>query len=443
MSYEKKLLSIVFLALLMILPGCFPKRIVWSPDGATAAVWASEGLYFSDADGKLSGKVYGEIFGASWLSDNQRLVVQRKQEVKTWSEIEQLAGARLKNEIVSLAKQVVAGTINDKSELDRLFGKNMSGAVELYINKQNPDTVSKEVFEIYVIELCSWKDGKFQVEKELGRFGAVSLDISISPSDKVVMLSQCDMDGGEDDDVISRSQLWLVETGSGKSVMLAKGVSMYPSWSNDGNSVIYASKETVGDGDGIFFGQLVSVGVTQENGLLVDKVTSPRTLAGAVMSIWTRVRVLPDGKVIFPSLSISLPAVPDDITEQMDLFILEPDINIGVSRVGIKDKLEKLSGYDMNFFEVSDNGRYVSLVDHDGRVAVLDLSSGAVTVLQGEDIGNLRSIPDWRSASEITYLSQVNENGQNRDVVMCWDMSKTGDSGRELSKSWPDEVGFE
>jgi len=39
--------------LLLLLAGCLEKRVVWSPDGSRAAVITEDGLYISDAEGKL------------------------------------------------------------------------------------------------------------------------------------------------------------------------------------------------------------------------------------------------------------------------------------------------------------------------------------------------------------------------------------------------------
>ncbi len=449
MSY-KKYISIIVLLGFMVLPGCFPKRVVWSPDGETAAVFTKTDFYFTDKDGKLSDKVYDNVYGVDWLSDNERLILQTVHEYSSWSEVEQSTGERLRNEVIAAARafENITGMEQWKAKYDQLkgvAGKNLLNGVALYYLAMQSANAEAELieelkqkgsFDVHDVELCSWKDGKFTVLKTIGNYVDIVMDISVSPTDKLAMLTVCDLEGDEDA-AFDNDQLWLVEIETGNSVLATRGVALYPAWSNDGSSIVYAAKEAASGDDGIFVGKLISAQVTDGNGLLVDKVESTYTVAGMVMSIWTKVRVLPDGKVLFPSLDMRLPIVPDDVPEQMDMYVYDPGINAGISRVGIKDKLQKISGYDLNFFEVSTDGRYASLVDHDGRVAVLDLKNGEVTVIVNEAVHQLGCVPVWRNATELTYLSKVKENGKSRNVVMCWDV-ESGE--RELSKGWPEEV---
>jgi len=71
---QVRFLLAVLLALLL-LGGCYQKRFQWSPDGKRVALITNDGLYLSDAEGKLSELLLPAVKTAAWFSDSQRLAV--------------------------------------------------------------------------------------------------------------------------------------------------------------------------------------------------------------------------------------------------------------------------------------------------------------------------------------------------------------------------------
>ncbi|MBN2844067.1 MAG: hypothetical protein JXM68_13350, partial [Sedimentisphaerales bacterium] len=148
---------------------------------------------------------------------------------------------------------------------------------------------------------------------------------------------------------------------------------------------------------------------------------------------------LADGKILFSSLEANLPLVAQDLSDQMQLFVLDTKLTSGVNHVILRSNMDKLAGYDLNFFELSGNEQFVSLVTHDGQVSVLDLRTGVVTEIQSEPGSDIRSLPAWRGDTELCYYTQSEETNINKRVTLL-DLNGPLDNKRYLSTNWPEEV---
>ncbi len=61
-------------ALALLVAGCIPTRIGWSPDGQRAFVLADDGLRFCDVNGKLGDLQAQQVKAAAWTPDGKQLV---------------------------------------------------------------------------------------------------------------------------------------------------------------------------------------------------------------------------------------------------------------------------------------------------------------------------------------------------------------------------------
>ncbi len=84
----------------LLVGGCYEKRIQWAPDGQRAAILTSEGLFLSDANGRLSQMLLPEVNAVAWLSDSQRLAVA----ISDDSNVGRLAIARIDGEGLTLGR---------------------------------------------------------------------------------------------------------------------------------------------------------------------------------------------------------------------------------------------------------------------------------------------------------------------------------------------------
>ena len=106
-----KSLTLVLLAICVFgLFGCrdtATTRIIWSPNGSKALLFASDGLRIINADGKLTGALSKETYPAVWMADNKRILAVTHNEIKTWKELSSLLSEKEKRKVESAAKLVV------------------------------------------------------------------------------------------------------------------------------------------------------------------------------------------------------------------------------------------------------------------------------------------------------------------------------------------------
>src|SRR3954466_702369 len=92
---------VMCLLLALVLNGCIPERVVWSPDGTRALVLGDDGLHISDADGKLAPVILKDVPRTAWLPDGKGFLVVTKATYKTWTEFAKASGASVNKESVA------------------------------------------------------------------------------------------------------------------------------------------------------------------------------------------------------------------------------------------------------------------------------------------------------------------------------------------------------
>jgi Tol biopolymer transport system component len=211
-------------------------------------------------------------------------------------------------------------------------------------------------------------------------------------------------------------------------------VAVSPDWSPDGHSLVYITTANTNSAESdLTLGVLARRRIVNEAGQLEIQKTQDE-LAGLLFNGQTRVRCLKDGRILFASEEWRLPVTTNDLPQRQQLFALDPDRQATLSRLVPRSTHEMLPG-DLNFFEVSPDEKRVAVVGDKSMVAVLTLASGNVDVLQGGKEGDLKSIPCWRSATELCYVAMetARTNGQKAEVVL-WQPGKTN----VLSRNWPE-----
>jgi dipeptidyl aminopeptidase/acylaminoacyl peptidase len=231
-------------------------------------------------------------------------------------------------------------------------------------------------------------------------------------------------------------QLWVAPTdGSKPAVLISSNVAANPDWSADGRDVVFVR----GVEDNKLLATLRRVRVIGDNGQIAAHGYDD--LAGLLFDSGTRVRCLGDGRIIFSSVEVTLPATPDDVGQRVELFAVEPGKQATVSRLLTSKALAEV-GDSAQYFEVSPDGSRVSIPDRTGTVDVVDLATGAVTPVQGKTFpkpaqgdGALSAVPTWRGNDELTFVAP----GENdRPQVMLWSLS--GKKGEVLSATWPSTI---
>jgi hypothetical protein len=157
-------------------------------------------------------------------------------------------------------------------------------------------------------------------------------------------------------------------------------------------------------------------------------------LAGLLFNDQARVRCLRDGRILFASEEWRLPVTTNDLPQRQQLFALDPERQSTLTPLVPRGTQEMLPA-GLSYFEVSPDEKRVAVGGDKSRVAVFTLASGNVELLQDATDTDLKSIPCWRSASELCFIAIQSANtNQHKAEVALWQNGKT----RFISRTWPE-----
>ena len=451
----KRFLGMMLLAVVM--GGCVPERVVWSPDGSRAAVLGEDGLHVCDADGNLGPVLSPKVIAAQWMPDGKGVVVDEEEELKTWKEVQAAfpdevdrVVNRQREEAVRAALVGFTGDWGDmKGELEKktsLEDKEVTWNL-MALRDQDDGTLQKQLGDHWgaVAAMTFGADAVRIYHIDGGEVTAGSVlrymftegmhELRISPDGRAVAITWTDKNG-------DRAVLTVVATdGSGRELELGLAA-MYPDWSADGKYVVYMrpSGSRENGPQQAQFGTLSRMAVWGADGKLLEKPVGPEDLAGLLFDTQMRVRAGKDGRIFFMSAEVSLPVTAADFDPKPQLFCIDPGRQATVSRVVPRSELGKV-GDAPQYFEISPDGMRISTPWQDGRVSVIDLATGSATIVQGtafpgsENNGDkLTSVPTWRSANELTFMRPA---GDLAEVVRY---SVADQKVVVLSKEWPREA---
>jgi hypothetical protein len=272
--------------------------------------------------------------------------------------------------------------------------------------------------------------------KQITAFREGVNDLRVSPTGAGAIVTTGDTDSNEK----HACSLWVFSLGSdGWNTVLSDRAAWYSDWSPDGRDVISirSAQATVEDTGNL--GSVTRQRVIDDEGKFIKTPSAPQDLAGVVYNELSRVRCLKDGRIVFASLAVSLPAAAKDMPDQPELFCLTPGQTPMVSRLMPKQTYDAIG--DLAYaFEISPDGQHISIPDRSGTVSIVDLRTGDATAVQNKPVPGadanhnptLFSVPQWRSNDELTLVAP----GQNgHPSVVLWSLSKN--AGKTLSDTWP------
>jgi hypothetical protein len=453
---NKYIVLLVSAAAFLLTSGCRPDEgLWWAPGGTVAAVRATDGLRMTSANGELSAPVLPrEIQSVSWLRDGSAFVVSRRYTVADWKSAESLiapteaaAARELARAMPDLLKAGLTASGGSWDDIEEKFLKPLG-------LKGDIDTIFRAAAELHrdkmLQAIAAFPNAKKLEQDLLGDTNGIQIfEITLMPmrnekpaEPKAILRSLRPL---LDPVVSSHQSLLAYRTGDGalkaraldgtNDVVVADDDANSAIWSIDGRSLIYVVLRENG------IGEIRTRTVVNGDGKLFSNgdVPNSQTLAMAALDPAgprPRLHAMPDGRILFASVSITLPASLDGISPNGQLFLLDVT-KPGAPIVPIKITEGSLPA-DLNAFAVSPDGRWIAVVEAGtDAVAVLEVSTGKVQIISPAHNGwKSRLVPAWRNNSELTFAA-FNDDAAKRPILMIW---QAGGQPRALTKNWPDEV---
>jgi hypothetical protein len=402
--------SLALMALL--LAGCLEEHLVWSPDGARAAVVAKDGLHFCDAEGKLTPRLLPGVFALAWMSDSQRLVVVRAHPADGWAALAQALGTARAADVAARAADIWKkldaggqwGALTKESG-----GKNAKAALEICLRERYGDALRAKMtagdwdemksVQVEINELLIAR-----IEGAVVRSGPVLHEgvekieaLRVSPGDQAIAFTT---DLTPDND--KECRLWLTRVDAAGATTVAERTAAYPDWTPDRRALIYFQAAEGGAKEDLRLGTLIRRGVLDEQGK-IEIQKDAEELAGVMFSNTARVRCLRDGRILFNAVEFTLPiATKDADVERERLFALDPARQSTLVRMIPRGEEENMPK-NLTFFELSPDEQRVLVGGYEGEVSVLTIATGEVGKWQKAGEYNLLAAPVWRNNDEITY----------------------------------------
>jgi hypothetical protein len=232
----------------------------------------------------------------------------------------------------------------------------------------------------------------------------------------------------------------LATDGSGAPRVVAERVSVHADWTPDGRGVVYAysALSPAAEGKPMRLGAIARRTVRGDDGALLESFEDAQDLAGVVFEDALKLRCLADGRVLFSSMDVRLPATAKEMPQRGTLFAVALESPTRVTRM-IPPDIESRVAPGVQLFEVSPDGARVSIPGDDGVCSIVTLASGELTQVQlAEDGDELRTVPTWRTNDELCLaVPPGSKHGsQERAEIVLWSPSAV----RTISKSWPESV---
>jgi WD40 repeat protein len=395
--------------------GCLPeKRIVWSPDGQRAAVATPNGLFFIDSKGiVLPSKLTQTPARCEWFADGRRLAVAHTRKVKGWNDVKGLYTAQQVEAIVKAAEDAHTRAMSYDGNWDDFkfdpqdtLTSGMETAAFLCLRDEHaqglPDKLGAkwEEFQkiepaVWLLQVFTWKESALEEGVVLTRTLEEIRQPHISPDGKnVAFLMNTSTSRNE------ALSIYLAPSGGGGIRNVADNVSVDYSWSPDGRYLAYigCNSPTSDDQRTIQLGAVTTVAVADKAGMLLKEWSERNERVGLLFNGSLSVKWLRDGRLLFSSFEVTLPATPRDMPQEWSLFVLDPRMPASVTRVLARD-LAHPREPSLPLFELSPDESNVLLRGSKGRFSLYNFASGDETDLVSADDpkGQMRCLASWQT----------------------------------------------
>jgi hypothetical protein len=459
MTFSKRFLSVASSGLLLLTTGCDLKEFIrWAPDGQHAFVQGDDETWLIDSSGAILGKATD---ARAWLPDSRHVIADRAVAPTNWDEYAQLLGTDNVDRVAEAADRwvkVIHGYHGEWSNFtDSVSYKKWDEAekvhasvqsVIFYLRQTNPQVIAPilkamspdeqskindltpEIHEIVVRNVLPSAPPADQL---LVRFPFSILWMSASANGQMIAFAA---------DTPEHPSLYVVpRTPNARAILVDEGVTE-ADWTTDGQNLVYAKPSVPYEllSKGVQLGTITSRQVCGTNGLLLAEFPPAKDLAGVLLGgKITRVACLPDGRVLFATFPVHLPAITADMPGQLTLFALPAGATQSVQSVVLPADIDRLPNR-ADCFAISPDKKKVAIPGNSGQVSILFLDSGKLVPLQADNVySNTQDsdqlIPSWRSANEIALAVPVGDpaGSSNRVEVV---LANLGGGKTLISRSW-------
>ncbi len=442
--------------------GCWPERIVWSPDGTRAVVFAENHVYLCDPNGSITdGGAMSVPEAFTWFADSERVAFSGETRAQNWSEVEPLLSDREKASLIESAEAFRADILkNFQGDLATLKTRQNSagrqlGLMIMYLRDRHPEGLREKLganwkgfadcdLPVPTLFIGTVTDKGIRTERAVARSLDKIVWCRINSQSMTVAYSLQhggdERDSAKDNPPITVS-LWLAACdGTGVPREVAPNTADRFDWTPDGKSLVYCTSRS-GPSKELTLGTISRRQVCQDNGRAIKEFAKADDLA-AVFFTSVSVRCLPDGKIFFSGGEGGLPATTVEMPKQASLFALDPGKRAMITHLLPPWAAMAIPDQAQLFAVASDQVR-VSLPGQKGQVSIVNLATGEVQVLVPDPGGNsdrkLGVIPSWRAGNELCLLVPPGSpyGSPNRPEVVLYSSS---DQFRCISKSWPDSM---
>jgi Tol biopolymer transport system component len=240
--------------------------------------------------------------------------------------------------------------------------------------------------------------------------------------------------------------LWISSMDDPKQRMkLAENAGVWTAWSPTGNSLAFLSVDRWATNEGRTLATLrhweVDPLVMQTTGDVPPNSTELLQLAALP---FTKLSMLPDGKILVAAEEVTLPWVPSKQFESPFLYLIDPKFPSRLTKISPRLRDEDFDqALLIGSFQVSPDGQQLAFTSKDSGTGILTIATGEVTwveppVEEKSGSGGIQTpspiAPSWNKSGEFVYLApgKSTVTKSDRAELVLWGPNKLVN----LSQKW-------
>lgn len=219
-------------------------------------------------------------------------------------------------------------------------------------------------------------------------------------------------------------------------------------WQSDSWHLVYATTSTPPSSkDNLALGEIRRCQVVDpESELATPAFPDPESLVSIAYFPDIKIVCLQDGRILFNTIALRLPASTKDQPKQALLFSVEPEREIAVTRLtaeSIRDG-QLHDGFGHGLYEVRPGGTDVTVLNiESGTVGIYTFATGACDIIldsPADEKKALLEVPTWRTEDELSLVVPAGHawGSEKRPELVLYSL-RTHEA-RCISRSWPDDI---